>query len=535
MRRVTDHRVVTFCLPAVISLVALLVGPPIPETEPGGVRGENDRPGTAQPLPRFSSVVVNGVLSPASQPTVALAPSAEDNGSISRAQPTGIGVTRPGITTTGTIDGRPHFYRIDAAAGATIIVHVRPAGGEPDPAVTLFDARGARAGFSDQRGNDVDPVLVVRVAAGGAYYAMIAGSGTGKYTASMIASPADEDCYAVTLRRGDVLGAAVTGSPDVVTVTDPYGVVVARSTGDASMSYPPESPLPRGRISTNHVAASAGRYVVSVAGTGGRYTLRMGVHRPGQDGSGRVQQLFIDFDGARVDPGLFASSGLPPSEPPGLRTLSPLREFLPAWGLTAADLVPLERVIEATVRRNLNQAIATAGRHGRSAVRVLSGLDGPDPFGRPDVTRLVLGGTIAETGMPTIGVAQSVDPGNTATAETAVVQLDVLSAPARSGYAITTYLQPSGDRITYLGEVLGDYLSHETGHLLGSLHTQPTGGRQGLMDNTDIARIVAGPDRVGGTADDRHIPFATGNDLLAAEGWSGTEDTANRTAAGLAF
>jgi hypothetical protein len=52
------------------------------------------------------------------------------------------------------------------------------------------------------------------------------------------------------------------------------------------------------------------------------------------------------------------------------------------------------------------------------------------------------------------------------------------------------------------------------------------------MDVTDIARIVAGPDRLGGTADDVHLSFA-GNRFLASEGFTGTQDTAARVAYGL--
>ena len=44
-----------------------------------------------------------------------------------------------------------------------------------------------------------------------------------------------------------------------------------------------------------------------------------------------------------------------------------------------------------------------------------------------------MGGTIAESGISTIGIAESIDPGNFETDETALVLLDSLSEPAGAG------------------------------------------------------------------------------------------------------
>ena len=63
-------------------------------------------------------------------------------------------------------------------------------------------------------------------------------------------------------------------------------------------------------------------------------------------------------------------------------------------------------------------------------VNVLNSRDHADPFGQPDVSRLIVGGTIAESGIDTIGIAQSIDPGNFETEETALILLDV--SPARA-------------------------------------------------------------------------------------------------------
>ena len=60
---------------------------------------------------------------------------------------------------------------------------------------------------------------------------------------------------------------------------------------------------------------------------------------------------------------------------------------------------------------------------------ILNSLDHNDPFGQPNVSRVIVGGTIAELGIPTLGIAQSVDVGNFNPEESAVVLLDLLSNP----------------------------------------------------------------------------------------------------------
>lgn len=525
-------------------------GPNIGELERAGTRGRNDDLRTAQRV-GSRSVIINGALSPASPATTAISPGAEDDGSIRLAERTGLGPQRPGITTTGIIGDGPHtttgdldFYRIDAAAGATIIIKATADTDTLDPAIILYDAAGTRVDFNDERVNDINPVVTHRVTTAGIYYALITASGsapsdpfdagsgsgaasTGPYHLSIVSAFADVDVYGVHLRPGDVLGAATTGSPDKLTVLDPSGRDVHGSTGDASTLYPAASPLARGRLSTDHIAVADGWHYVEVEGSGGSYRLTLIVHRPGLENTGRVQTFYLDYDGAQVDPAIFASSGLPTPNPAGPRDFPPLRSFLPKWGLADRDNAALEKAVTATVRRNLE----SVGRG--SSVHVVSSADSPDLFGRRDVSRVVVGGTIAASGLPTIGISQSIDPGNFATDETAVVLLDILSAPASSDpFSANAYLAGSRHRVAYLGEVLGDYISHEAGHLLGNWHTQPTNEQQGLMDNTNIAQIVAGPDGIGGTADDDSITFAA-NQYIDVEGFTGTEDTAARVAAAL--
>jgi hypothetical protein len=86
------------------------------------------------------------------------------------------------------------------------------------------------------------------------------------------------------------------------------------------------------------------------------------------------------------------------------------------------------------------------------------------------VTRVVVGGSIAEAVflVPTIGVAESIDPGNFALEESALVLLDLLSGPPEDPTAplggqlsLNHYLTPASDRIGFIGRVLGETAAHE--------------------------------------------------------------------------
>ena len=148
-------------------------------------------------------------------------------------------------------------------------------------------------------------------------------------------------------------------------------------------------------------------------GEPGNYDVTLEVYRPGPQAAGATQTVFLDFDGARVNTGIFGG--------PGVRQLSPLSAFLGRWGIPASRQNALINRIVATVKENLRLAGAQ--------VTVLNSRDHADPFGQPNVSRLIVGGTIAESGIDTIGIAQSIDPGNFEREETALILLDVVSDP----------------------------------------------------------------------------------------------------------
>ena len=295
---------------------------------------------------------------------------------------------------------------------------------------------------------------------------------------------------------------------------------------DASSAYPAQSPLPGGGSTFAYVAEQPGWYAVSVRNGSGAYRLLLEAYRPGSEraASGAVQTLFLDFNGERLNTNIFGGGGV--------STLSPMRSFLARWGLTNRDENALIDATVAGVEENIRSTLQQRGLNGRLRVHVLNSRDDPDPFGDPNVSRVVVGGTIAQSGVPTIGVAQSIDPGNFAHEESAMVLLDEVSRPPRAEDSFNTYLRPHSNRVAFIGRALGNLVAHETGHMLGSFHTNEFNASVNLMDagGANFDRLYGvGPDGVGGTADDADVNF--GEDTFNRdEGFTGVENTLNTSA-----
>ena len=205
----------------------------------------------------------------------------------------------------------------------------------------------------------------------------------------------------------------------------------------------------------SYVAEEAGWYAVSTTDGIGSYQLHLEVYRPGSQTAGTnvTQKIFLDFDGQRVNTGIFGGAGV--------STLSPLSTFLGRWGLPASAEDELIDTVVATVRENIKQDLVARGLNDDVAVKVLNSRDNKDTFGKKNVSRVIVGGTIAQSGVDTIGIAQSIDPGNYGHEETALVLLDILSNPETDEASLNAYLTPASDRIGFIGTALGNVTSHE--------------------------------------------------------------------------
>jgi hypothetical protein len=280
---------------------------------------------------------------------------------------------------------------------------------------------------------------------------------------------------------------------------------------------------------TDHVVSRAGTYYVEVTQGDGSYEAQLEVYRYGGEARRQTQTIFLDTDGQRLNTGIFGGRGV--------TTLSPLRSFLGRWGISRAREADLIKRIKATVQENLDTDLRRSGLSKYVSVKVVTSRDTKDPFGKAGVSRVVVGGTIQESGVPTIGIAQSIDPGNFDREETALVLLDVLSSsPGEYGPAsLNSYLTSRSDRLAFVGHAVGNVISHEVGHFIGNWHTDNSDRVANLMDagGENFALLFGvGRDGVGGTKDDPDVDF--GQDRFEPdEGFTGTENTLARSVFGM--
>jgi hypothetical protein len=295
---------------------------------------------------------------------------------------------------------------------------------------------------------------------------------------------------------------------------------------DASFLYAPESPLPgSGNTTLAYVAEMSGTSVIQVLGNTGSYDTLVEAYRPGSevDPAARVQTVFLDFDGAQVDTVIWGG--------PGPSTLSPFGSFVAEWGLTRSQEAVLIDRITATVRENIRRDLIQKGLNRNLAVRVINSKDHRDIFGRTNVSRVIVGGTVDESGIPTIGIAQYIDPGNYGHEDSGLVLLDILSGSDPGDEAsLNFYLRPHSDRVGFVSRGVANVISHEIGHLIGSYHTDNSDDTHLLMDsggaNFGANLYGVGPDNIGGTSDDEDIDFGTAS-YAPDEGFTGLENTLN--------
>lgn len=529
----------------------------VDEDEPDFFRGGNDTQDTAQHIAEFgtapgeeTAMRILGTLAPP-PPAQQFPRVPEENGSIRRAGAIPLAAAGSRVKTFGVIgDGRHgskgdgkadiDFYRLDGAEqGQLFEVDVNtPSASSLDAILVLWNARGRPIAFNDDD-VDLDPLVRVRIPRDGDYFVSVTGfpnipehpfdpgsggpaGSEGGYWIAFGLDVTDVDYYGVDLEPGDVVGASVTGASTELALRGPAGRTRIRSNQDMTFIFPAGTPLPGGGNAVlAHVVDLAGRHAIAVMGGAGDYDVTLEVYRPGPEVLGETQAIFLDFDGQRVNTGVWQG--------PGVRDLSPLSAFLGRWGLEAGDEDALIDQIVETVTESVELD------HPEGAdVEILNSRDDPDPWGSPGVTRIIVGGTIEESGIPTIGIAQSIDPGNHALEETALVLLDVMSEAPGVGDAedasLNFYIDDSSDVVRFVGTAVGNVVAHEAGHMLGSFHTDPFNSTANLMDSGGNFAVMfgVGPDGIGGTVDDPDVDFGT--DVYEPfEGLVGRENTMANT------
>jgi hypothetical protein len=347
----------------------------------------------------------------------------------------------------------------------------------------------------------------------------------------------DSDYFRVTLNPGDILQVSLTGASRV-TIFDAANVELIGSSQNRTSVYPQSSPLrvTGGTVAT-YVVSETGDYFVRASAGQGAYTLDFNLVRPSFESKflGEHQRIFLDFDGATFDRAIFGVAGM--------ATLSPLADFLPAWGLSASDLNAVIDAIIASVTENISADPRILGRNGDFAatgiagqfdVEILNSRNHIDPFGDANVSRIIIGGTQEQLGINTVGFAQSIDPGNFDAEETAVVLLDRLSSDDEAATSLNHYtLDPDVSIVDLIGVAVGNIVAHEVAHYLGAFHTEPFNSTVTLIDQGgSFANFLGLVGEVWGDGDEADVDFIP-DFFVPIEGFSGREDPMNIIAFGL--
>ncbi len=361
----------------------------------------------------------------------------------------------------------------------------------------------------------------------------------------------DEDYYAFDLRIGDIFDARVDGTLnalfDLSIQNASRQEVFGTSLSTSGLGlYPANSPLnvagtPNADLA--FVVPQTGRYYARVSDGDTAYSLTMRVRRPvlESEAVGTKQKIFLDFDGAFIRREVFGAGT------PGTARLSPLSNFLTGWGLSAADENRIiDRIVaEFNIQFNSNSSISVLGMNGdynataaagQFGVEILNSRDNPDAFGQPNVSRLIIGGTVTEFGFDTIGLAQSIDVGNFATSETGVILLDNI----QSSFVDIVPRAANKSAEDMIVKAIANVAVHELGHMTGAWHTNNTNALRQIMDAGGpqafyAALVGSGADGIFGTADDVVPGFGTdAYDFAAGPGGFGMQNSAVLMAYGLA-
>ncbi|MFW2380953.1 MAG: hypothetical protein ACN4GZ_04270 [Acidimicrobiales bacterium] len=461
------------------------------------------------------------------------------------------------------------FFKIPGLlAGQTLVVDIDT----PDPGAGLDsfvavwnpDLDPFEIDANDDDGSSTDSFLAFTVPVDGDYFVSVGAFGAfvpvdptnpaspsvtgetgseGEYAINLSLVEFSTDFYSFDLQAGDIVGATVVGAGVRLELFNEAATLLIGSSQDITFIHPPVSPLPGGgNASASYVVEADGRYALSV-GALGNYAVDLRVFRPAKERSGTATQtLFIDFDGASIDPGIFQGGEF------GFEVeLSPLVDFLPAWGLTAADEDAVIDAILAAIEDNLSHDIRVRGNNGDRDdgdgpnafdIEILNSRDHADPWGDRFVSRLIVGGTIDQLQIPTIGIAQSIDVGDFESEESAVTLLDLLAGvgpfPAPDVDLNNFPRDPSASIIDLIGVTVGNITAHEGGHFFSNWHTDQFNDNPSIQDQGGNLPgfIGVGDDGIFGTADDIDVDF--GKDVFVPnEGFSGLEDTLQTISFGL--
>ena len=341
--------------------------------------------------------------------------------------------------------------------------------------------------------------------------------------AGTMATIFDFDYYAFDLKKGDILDVRSTTPPTVATP----GLGLFNSQGtellySKQLHYPSpigrpistKTPLARTGASTlSYIIDTDGRYYLSVSDATGAYTLNLRTYRSTFETQpiGTKQTLFLDFNGSFVRNDLLSLNLFTTPVSAGTTVRVPaLSQILPTLGLLPQDEPALIRDITQRVEKKLrlqlaldsnNGFYAQTGNPGDFDINIVNSLDSPDLWGQANVSRILIGGTRADFGIPPalglLGIAQQVDIANFDHEDTALVMVDLLAQIAQGSILAGNFSIAQA-----FAEFTAFVIAHEAGHNLGGAHQDPNNTVYTIMDAIYDPTLASGRDGIIGNADD---------------------------------
>jgi hypothetical protein len=325
----------------------------------------------------------------------------------------------------------------------------------------------------------------------------------------------DVDYYAFDALAGDIitvkLTSAATPTPfDVSIVTAGDSPIIGATDNQLRGISPPTSPLSDtvSPVAFAAVMQTSGRYYVRVSDGTQNYSLRLEARRPSIEAEpiGTRQIVYVDFDGATISPGVF---GLPTTS-----RIPSMMDTLAGFGFLPSEENALIDKMMATIEARFNTDLSAFGINGYYRqdgipgsfdIEFRNSRDHSDPWGLPNVTRLIIGGDSVDLGIVTYGIAESVDIGNFDREETGIVILGEMIPEIA-----TIRRAPGLSLLDAVAVAVANVGAHEVGHMVGARHQNNANTVVTLMDSGSplaIQALGAAVDGIWGTADDIAVGF----------------------------
>ena len=345
----------------------------------------------------------------------------------------------------------------------------------------------------------------------------------------------DVDYYTVNLNEGDLLSISSNYSNTLLQIESPLERFAAGLSA-LGFIYPSESPaIKTGSSNIAYTATESGEHTIIVKPSdmlrqSEDYEVLFQRERASSNllEAGESQIVFLDFDGATLN-------GLPFNGINENITLSGLSHFLESFELQASDETQLTQEIISVFTDHFEPLLNTLSDGNKPKLTIRNSLEHDDTFGDQNVSRIIIGGSIEELKLATIGIAQSLDPGNFKKEETGIVLLDLLSSEDNEANSLNFLNKdPSISKINLVASAVGTIAAHELGHILSGFHTDNTNDTYNIMDaggNQDN-RLGIGEDGIFGTSDDAPISFQK-DEYDPNLNYFGEQDTAKQIAQGL--